>query len=71
MGTQRYNPPGDANFYGLRIQLFQRAPAKLLAHFLGGVRPGKLPGIGRMAEPFYFTQLLEALLKLIQRFKFQ
>ena len=35
------------------------------------MRPGKLVRIGRVAQGFNFAQFLPALLKLVERFKFQ
>ena len=71
MRPQRHDPAGDADFHRLGVQLVQRARAELFGHFLRRMRPGKLARVGRVAEGFNFAQLLQSLLKLIQRFKFQ
>jgi hypothetical protein len=35
------------------------------------MRPGKFARISRVAQPFNFSQIFQALLKLILRFEFQ
>src|SRR5580692_719446 len=71
MRPQRNNPSGSPYCYRFPRQLCGSAVAKLISHFLRSMRPGKSARISRVAQSFDFTQIFQALLKLILRFEFQ
>jgi hypothetical protein len=69
--TQRDDAPGYAHSRRRRGQLVGRAAAELLGDEPGGVRGIELVRVGRVAQRLNFTQLLAALLELVERLKFQ
>src|SRR5271154_6724417 len=71
MRPQRNNPPRRAYFYSFSRQLLCAALAKLFSHLPRRMCPGKFSRIGRVTQPFDFSQIFQALLKLILRFEFQ
>src|SRR5271169_3076597 len=71
MRPQRNNPPRRAYFYSFSRQLLCAALAKLFSHLPRRMCPGKFSRIGRVAQPFNFSQIFQTLLKLILRFEFQ
>jgi len=71
MRPERDNASRHAHVHMLRSELFGCSLAEFLGHLPGRVCPIKLVWIRRVPERLNFGQFFAALLKLVERLKFQ